>query len=137
VTNPWHVPTEAESVAGKATFYAPGMMERVAMNRGLIREAEEYDKWLEERGLAGAVALNAAGDLGRVVWLESPAGDVAGPFLAIDCAQAEHYQDRLDRERVVEVDWPTAVRWQMRGPVDVRVWFHPPHRGSVHVPIPI
>ena len=34
----------------------------------------------------GTVALLRAGDIGRKVWLQPPAGEQVGPFLVIDCA---------------------------------------------------
>jgi len=114
ILQPWHAPTAVDVVEGLATYYSPGLMERVAANRGM-----------ELRGYAGGVALNPAGDLGRVVWLEHE-GRIEGPFLVVDCAQAAHYAKRLAQNRVVEVDWETAQRWAMRGPVPVRVWFQRP-----------
>lgn len=118
----WGIPTSEELVEGQATYYAEGVMAKVAVNRGYIADVADYRAWLEREGLVGTVALNAAGDLGRWVYLEGPQG-VEGPFLSIDCAQRDHYVDRVRRGRVVEVDWWTAQRWGMRGPVAVRVLF--------------
>lgn len=55
----WMEATAEDHLAGEATYYAAGVMERVAAFRGLSLE-----------GYAGGVALNRAGDLGRPVWLE-------------------------------------------------------------------
>jgi len=118
----WATPTRDATVAGLATFYAQGVMESVAVNRGLIAETDDYGDWLRRKGLTGSVALNRAGDLGRTVWLRGPDG-LEGPFMVIDCARRDHYQDRIAQGRVVEVDWDTARRWGMRGPVPVQVVF--------------
>ena len=122
IATAWATPTPNATVTGLATFYAPGVMEAVAVNRGLISETGEYGDWLRREGLAGAVALNRAGDLGRTVWLRGPDG-LEGPFMVIDCARRDHYQDRIAQGRVVEVDWSTSRRWGMRGPVSVVVVF--------------
>lgn len=122
----WETSTPISSLDGEATYYASGVMATVAANRGLVAEPGEFPAWLETQGYVGAVALNRAGDLGRQVWLQGPAGLVEGPFLVIDCAHPDLWLDREQRGRVVEVDWETARRWQMRGPVVVQVFFLPP-----------
>lgn len=132
----WAQPTAAEQLEGEATFYAQGMMSRVAVNRGLIDFPGDLARWLRMEGAVGAVALNRAGDLYRHVWIDGPLG-IEGPFVAIDCSQREHYEDREARGRVVEVDWVTKERWGMAGPVAVRVWFRDPRRASVNVPLPL
>jgi hypothetical protein len=130
----WQQPSPGQRTEGWATFYAEGVMEAVAANRGYIAAGAEYGAWLAREGLLGAVALNAAGDLGRVVWIDGPRG-MEGPYLVIDCAQARHYAERELAGRVVEVDWPTSRRWGMEGPVSVTVWFEPPRRGGGKVPM--
>lgn len=112
----WPVPTEEPTIQGGATYYAPGLMEQVAARRGL--DLEPY---------AGGVALNRAGDLGRQVVLQWEDGTITGPYLVVDCARSDHYDDRLRQNYVVEVDAQTA---QLRGffgvgPVPVTVWFLP------------
>ena len=111
---------------GWATYYADGVMARVAVNRGYIHQVDEFPAFLEGRGYVGAVALNRMGDLGRSIWLERDPGEVEGPFLSLDCAALEDYGRRVKRLRIVEVDWTTSRRWGMRGPVPVRVWFVDP-----------
>jgi hypothetical protein len=102
---------------GYATYYAPGLMEKVAANRGIDLQA-----------YLGGVALNRAGDLGRAVWLEWGPGQVEGPFLAVDCAQFKHFPERQRLSYVVEVDAGTARRHRFygAGPVPVRVLFTEP-----------
>lgn len=65
----WSEPTPMTFLDGYATYYAPGLMEKVAANRGIDLQA-----------YLGGVALNRAGDLGRAVWLEWGPGQVEGPL---------------------------------------------------------
>jgi hypothetical protein len=117
ITTPWHLPTAAACLQGQATYYAPGLMERVARTRAA-----------DLRGYRGAVALNRAGDLFRPVWLEWPDGQVAGPYLVVDCAQSTHYPERLHRGYVVEVSARVARArgFYRAGPAPVTVWFVDP-----------
>jgi hypothetical protein len=107
----WSIPTGDESVVGLATFMNPGRMEEVIEYRG--RDISAFQ---------GAVALNRAGDLYRTVWIEYD-GKIYGPYISLSCAQREHYEARVDKDRVVEVDWETAQSWGMKGPVPVKVYF--------------
>ncbi len=121
----WMAPTAESVLDGWATFYGPGVMEEVAINRLLISRVDDYPAFLEAQGLAGLVALNRAGDLGRRVWLQQAFHAVEGPFLVVDCARALDYPQRIDDSRIVEIDWPTARRWAMDSPIPVRVFFYP------------
>lgn len=115
----WDERTEAIGLTGLATYYAPGVMEEVAINRHLDLD-----------GYVAAVALNRAGDLERVVWLEWADGEVFGPYLVVDCARrGEHFEARERQGYVVEV--PAGVA-RLRGfygvgPEPVTVWFRDPH----------
>lgn len=100
-------------LSGTITYYAEGVMERVQAYRGLSC-AE----------CIGAVALLPAEDIGRRVWLQRAGEAAEGPFLVVDCAQAEHREALEARGIVGEVDWPTARRWGMAGPMaGVSVWY--------------
>ena len=118
----WSVPTADDWIDGKATYYAPGIMERVAENRGRSLA-----------GYVGGVALNRAGDLGRRVWLEWGEGEIDGPYLVVDCARELHFAEREDARLVVEVDAQTAWRhgFFRVGPVPVRVLFVEPEQVRV------
>lgn len=100
---------------GLATYYAPGLIERVAKTRGI------------QRGIAvDFVALNRCNDIGKLVWLERD-GVVTGPYRSVDCAQrGQHQEDRERLGRVVEVSYKQASVWSMIGPIPVRVWYSSP-----------
>lgn len=132
----WWTPTPADIDAGYALYYDDGLMAQVAANRGYISRPDEYDAWLQARGLVGAVSLLRQGDLGRKVWLDGPDG-IEGPFLVVDCAQRVHYPARVARGTIVEVDRATARRWGMKGPVPVGVWFVDPALMLCKVPVPL
>lgn len=105
--------------AGDASYYAPGVMEQVLdyrLGRGQVLPCPTC---------AGYVALLDRQDIGRLVWLDWGDG-IDGPYLAIDCAAAEHRAGLERRGRVVEVDYATAMRHRMAGPVPVRVLWAPP-----------
>lgn len=75
----------------------------------------------------GYVALLDAEHIGKQVWLQAPGHAVEGPYLVIDCSAAQHRKALQAKGFVVDVDWQTAQRWEMRGPLDgVRVYFAPP-----------
>lgn len=113
----WAIPTSDETIAGLATYYAPNVMEAVAVNRGM-----------SIAGFRGGVALNRAGDLGRTVWLEH-AGEIIGPYRVVDCARrGVHFEDRLSKGYIVEVDYRVARDWGIVGvgPAPVKVHFELP-----------
>lgn len=115
----WSEPTDAAHLDGLATYYADGLMEQVAQNRGLV----------VPDGMV-PVALNAAGDLFREVWLLWPDGTVTAGY-SVDCAQRVHYETRIEQGRVVEVPYQLAVERGFAGvgPVPVGVWLEEPPGG--------
>ena len=111
----WQEATPGTHLDGLCTFYSKGTMEQVAANRGIPLD-----------GAVDYVAMNRAGDLHRIVWLEYE-GRIFGPYRVVDCAQrGRDYQMREKMGRIVEVSWEQAQAWEMRGPVNVRVWLSVP-----------
>ncbi|GAB4560131.1 MAG: hypothetical protein Kow0047_06530 [Anaerolineae bacterium] len=110
---------------GVATYYRPGLMTKVALNRLSWRHIEDIPPNV------GLVALKECEHIGRRVMIHWLAEDlVEGPFLVIDCA-ARHDWPFLERIRfAVDVDWNTAQRHRMRGPVPVAVY--PVEEGQDH-----
>jgi hypothetical protein len=102
-------------VAGQATFYNPGIAEQVLANRLAWGHVQPCGACI------GYVALLERETVGELVWLQRPGQPPEGPFLVIDCAAAGHQDALRKRGWVVDVDWQTAQRWQMRGPVPVTV----------------
>src|SRR5512133_1503308 len=105
---------------GVATYYAPGVMEWVRTyrrERGEITDCQDC---------VGAVALLRAGDIGRKVWLQPQGGELAGPFVVVDCARDTDIPALLDRNWVVDVGYELGQLWGMAGPLeDVIVWDDP------------
>lgn len=92
--------TTLSILVGLATYYAPGVIDQVAANRGM-----------ELTGYVGGVALNHPTHLGQTVWLLWPdEGLVDGPFLVVDCAAADDVAKRERLGYVVEVDAGLAER---------------------------
>ena len=110
----WSHPTEAGALEGYATHMNPGVMDTVISNRGL--------------GYVDGIALNRAGDLGRNAWLVWNDGTITGPLPVVDCAQENHYTERVRQGRVVEVSAKLAKEknFYRVGPVPVTVLFEAP-----------
>lgn len=104
--------------AGDCSYYADGVMEatlQYRLDRGQVQPCA---------ACVGYVALLDCDRIGGLVWLDW--GDVTeGPYLVTDCAQAEHRAGLRARGRAVEVDWPTARRHHMAGPMPVQVFWQP------------
>ncbi len=103
----WFTPSPRH-FRGKATFYAPNVMEaqvaRVARNLGL--NPDDY---------VGGVATASASDIGKTVWLKRENSIVwEGPYLIADVSQRNHAWGHVGvLGQAVEVDYRTAVRWGM------------------------
>jgi len=105
---------------GLAMFYAPNVMDRVVDYR------EEVNDLPECADCIGRVALLRAGDIGRRVWIQVGDGAVEGPYYVTDVAARHDIPGLLRRGWVVDVDWETGQRWEMRGPIPVTVYAAPP-----------
>jgi len=130
----WLTKTQDIAIEGQAKFYSPDIMPRVAVNRGFIDDPSEYGAWLKEEGVDGAAALMRVGDIGRkftIVWENG----TRTRHIAIDCADFKHYSRRLELGDVVEVDWATAQRMGMQGPVPVKIVFDVELKWLKYIPI--
>lgn len=88
---------------GKAVFYSPYVMEATARYRGL-----------DLAGYVGGVATMTCGNLGKPAWLRRPGLIWEGPFLVVDCARRNDlYGITMYYEEAIEVDFKTALRWDM------------------------
>jgi len=113
-------PLAAAVLIGWATFYSPNVMERVAEYRGL--------------SCADCVGYAAMIDpewIGQRVWIGRPGQRSEGPFLVVDCGKEEYRAAQKARGLVAEVDFETARRWKMRGPIIVRVSLNGVQRGVI------
>ncbi len=106
-------------ISGLAMYYNPGVMERVLAFRRQAGHVTECPECI------GYAAMLRAGDLDRRVWLKRPGHLEEGPFWVIDVAATKHIAYLLQRGWVVDVDYRTAQRWGMRGPIPVTVLERP------------
>jgi hypothetical protein len=116
----WLSPSPSHYVGG-ASAYSEGIMEQVAVNRGLSLN-----------GVWGGVATMFCGDIGRTVYLRPfPQGRWQGPYLVVDCSAREHlYFNVILNKFAVEVDWQTWQRWRADGNLSgVHVCFGHPDCG--------
>ncbi len=106
---------------GKAKYYAKGLMNDV------LRTRKRFGQILEDKITAcdgtdskykGCVALLRAGDIGRDIWMQLPGGSIEGPYLVIDVAARHDIPCLLEDNWIVDVDYDTAMRWGMDGPID-------------------
>ena len=121
---PYDAPTPLP-VTGLAMYYAPNVMDGVEAYRERVNGMAECEECV------GQVALLRAGDLGRKVWIRVGDGAAEGPFQVMDVAARHHIPDLLRRNWVVDVDYTTAVRWGMQGPVMVTVYGEAPAHATV------
>jgi hypothetical protein len=112
---PYSEPTPLP-VSGLAMYYAPNVMDSVAAYRERVNKIEQCEECI------GQVALLRAGDIGRQVWIQVGDQAVEGPFQVLDVAGRHHIPDLLRRNWVVDVDYDTALRWGMRGPIEVTIY---------------
>lgn len=118
-------------VQGEVTYYVPELMEWVYEYRLRLNQVPVCDP----PECVGYVAMLRAGDLGRKVWLQRPGYEADGPFLVVDHASSKDYERLLARGWVAEVDYITAWRWGMQGPLyDVQVLSAPPSNRRVSLP---
>lgn len=121
---PWPTDTPAPTpevvVIGKASQYAPGVMERVVRTR---------QKWgqipQDVSGYAGYVAARDCADIGRVVWLRPCGHGQWQAFLVVDCASKSDRQSDTDLRSgyewmlsegvLFELDGETARDWNTVG----------------------
>lgn len=65
--------------------------------------------------------------IGKKVWLKHPNGEIVGPLMVADCAEAKHRPNLRKRGWVADISWELAQKWQMAGPLEgVTVLFEPP-----------
>ncbi len=124
---PYSEPTPLP-ITGLAMYYAPQVMDRVEMYRERVNKIEACEECI------GRVALLRAGDLGRLVWIQVGKGKIEGPFQVLDVAARHHIPDLLRRNWVVDVDYETAKRWGMRGPIEVTIYAEPPEKLALRTP---
>lgn len=128
---PWYMATPLPA-RGEVTFYAYDVMERAYHRRLELAQVPYCDK----PACVGYVATLRPGDLGRKVWLVRPGMPAEGPFLVVDYAAARDFARLARRGVVAEVDYETARRWGMTGPLyNVTMLAESPMTARVHLPV--
>jgi len=117
----WNEQTEYMAMSGCAAYYAEDRMATTATVLDIIEQSSEYKTWLEDNGYIGAVAVYRLGDKWRDVHILWPDGTIDGPYIAIDVVARHHYELGLKKNRVIDVDYNTAKKHNMRGPMAVTI----------------
>jgi len=101
---------------GLAMYYNPGVFQQVLDFRFAHNHITPCDDCI------GFVALLRGGDLDRRVWLKREGLLPEGPFWVVDAAALKHVPGLLSRNWVVDIDYQTAMRWRMAGPIPITVY---------------
>lgn len=114
-------------VTGEVTYYAgprdgrASLMKRVwnwRIWKGHVPECPEC---------VDAVALLEPQHIGNKVWLRHPDGEIVGPLMVVDCAEAKHRPNLRKRGWVADISYELGMKWRMAGPLKgVTVLFEPP-----------
>lgn len=104
-------------LVGEVTYYRPGLMEEVYRNRLDMGHVQPCPNCI------GLIALEGRANVGRRAYLTRPGHKPEGPFLVVDTGAFR------TPGRVAEVDYRTARRWGMAGPLrGVRIFTLEVHR---------
>lgn len=106
---------------GLAMYYNPGVFQQVLDFRFAHNHITPCDECI------GYVALLRGGDLDRRVWLKREGLLPEGPFWVVDAAALKHVPGLLNRNWVVDIDYQTAMRWRMAGPIPITVYDNDSH----------
>jgi hypothetical protein len=115
-------------VVGEVTHYAGPTKEG---GSSLMKKVWNWRVWKghvpECPECVDAVALIDPEHIGEKVWLRHPNGDIVGPLMVVDCAEAKHRANLRKRGWVADISWELAMKWHMNGPLEgVTVLFEPP-----------
>lgn len=99
----WLMPYPKHSI-GVATFYAPGVMDKVVANRGLSL-----------KGYVDGIVTMTCGNVGDSAWVKRPGTGWEGPYLVVDCGGPHGVWAFTQYKLHVEVDYDRWVMWQADG----------------------
>lgn len=120
--------TTTSPMIGEVTYYAgpqeegqSSLMKKVWNWRVWKGHVPECDECVD------AIALIDPEHIGKKVWLKHPNGEIVGPLMVVDCAEAKHRPNLRKRGWVADISWELAQQWDMAGPLEgVTVLFEPP-----------
>ncbi len=108
---------------GHVAYYNPGVMEQVVAVRQAGWTANPLPP--EFSHVIGFVARQDCSEIGQLLWMCHESEGCRGPYLISDCANQIESHDKVMEKKgiVVEIDYNTAVRWQVLGlgPQDINV----------------
>ena len=126
-----------QPITGEVTFYAPpersgasSLMKRVwnwRVWKGQVPECAEC---------VDAIALVDPDHIGDKVWIRHPNGEIVGPLMVVDCAEAKHRNNLRKRGWIADISWELARKWKLSGPLEgVTIYFErpPAQAASAHV----
>lgn len=87
---------------GVATYYMPGIVDKVLKNRGMTLD-----------GYIDAIVVMSCGHIGESAWVKRPGFGWQGPYLIIDCSQPYHsWVNISNRHLHVEVKQSLWEEWR-------------------------
>lgn len=98
-------------MTGSVTYYADGVFDEVYTNRLAFGHVQPCTECI------GLIAVLDRAYVGDLAYVTRPGHAEEGPFLVADCAAMKDFGRLQQRGLVAEVDWATAQRWGMRGPL--------------------
>ena len=94
-------------ITGYATYYNPGIMEKVVVNR------ERWGQLPDCEDCVGYVAMLWPGDLGRTVCVNAGTG-IYGPYQVADVAAGHHRSELIKKDWVLDADRPLWLDWKFK-----------------------
>lgn len=130
------VPLSPSPEIGEVTHYGPPRNGRASLMVRVWNWRIYYGYVPECPECVDAVALVDPEHIGKKVWLQHPDGEIVGPLMVVDCAEAKHRANLRERGWVADISWELAQRWDMNGPLEgVTVLFEEPEEVDVTRPI--
>jgi hypothetical protein len=130
------VPQAIAPQVGEITHYGPPRSGHASLMVRVWNWRIYYGYVPECPECVDAIALLDPEHIGKKVWLQHPDGEIVGPLMVVDCAEAKHRANLRKRGWVADISWELAQRWDMGGPLEgVKVLFEEPERVDVSKPI--
>lgn len=121
---------------GEVTYYAPSKDGSSSLMLRVWNWRIYYGHVPECPECVDAIALREPRYIGHKVWLRHPGGEVIGPLMVVDCAEAKHRANLAKRGWIADISWELSQRWKMSGPLErVTIIYERPDHVDVRTPI--